>query len=92
MSYKLKLGVALAAAALALPTFAAAQDPTARPEVIVIGAVLADESEHAVDHARTDTPAMPIVYEDDASADTAANAEASTASAGANLGHGVEPE
>lgn len=96
MSYKLKLGVALAVAALALPTLAAAQDPSTRTDVVVIGAVLNSGDEVADTHAVA-TPAMPIVYEDEATANTetstaAANAEASTADASANLGHGVESE
>ena len=40
MSYKLKLGVALVVAALALPTLAAAQDPSTRTDLTIIGAVL----------------------------------------------------
>ncbi|MEZ5971644.1 MAG: hypothetical protein R3C31_07575 [Hyphomonadaceae bacterium] len=91
MSYKLKLGVALAVAALALPTLAAAQDPTTRLDVTVVGAVLTSDSEQATDRNAVATPALPIVYEDDTNAD-ASTAEASTADAAANLGHGVESE
>lgn len=93
MSYKLKLGVALAVAALALPTLAAAQDPTTRLDVTVIGAVL-NSGEEIADANAVATPAMPVVYEDEATTETAAaaNAEASTADASANLGHGVESE
>lgn len=92
MSYKLKLGVALGVAALALPTLAAAQDPTTRLDITIIGAVLTDESEQVVDRNAVETPAMPIVYEDETATEAAANAEASTAEAGVNLGHGVESE
>jgi hypothetical protein len=93
MSYKLKLGVALAVAALALPTFAAAQDPTTRLDVTVIGAVLTNESEQVADTNAVAAPELPVVYEDEAAttAETA-NTEASTGDASANLGHGVESE
>ena len=83
MSYKLKLGVALAAAALALPTLAAAQDPTTRLDITVIGAVLNDGDEIA-DANAVATPQLPVVYEDDAAAsaadDTTSNTEAAAAS------------
>lgn len=83
MSYKLKLGVALAAAALALPTLAAAQDPTTRLDITVIGAVLNDGDEVA-DANAVATPPLPVVYEDDAAAsaadDTTSNTEAAAAS------------
>lgn len=66
MSYKLKLGVALvAAAALALPTVAAAQDPSTRTDIVVIGATLSDGPEIADTNA-TPAPDAPVVYEDDA--------------------------
>ena len=95
MSYKLKLGVVLAVAALALPTLAAAQDPTTRLDITVIGAVL-NSGEETADANAVAAPAMPVVYEDEATATTestaAVNAEASTADASANLGHGVESE
>ena len=96
MSYKLKLGVALAVAALALPTLAAAQDPTTRLDVTVIGAVLTNDSEQVADTNAVAAPQLPVVYEDDASvteaASQTASVEASTADASANLGHGVESE
>lgn len=83
MSYKLKLGVALAVAALALPTLAAAQDPTTRLDITVIGAVLSDGDEVA-DANAVATPQLPVVYEDDAAAsstdDTTSNTEAAAAS------------
>ena len=93
MSYKLKLGVALAVAALALPTLAAAQDPTTRLDVTVIGAVLTNESEQVADTNAVAAPELPVVYEDEAAttAETA-NTEASTDDASANPGHGVESE
>ena len=93
MSYKLKLGVALAVAALALPALAAAQDPTTRLDVTVIGAVLTNESEQVADTNAVAAPELPVVYEDEAMASEASqNAEASTGDASANLGHGVESE
>jgi hypothetical protein len=91
MSYKLKLGVALAVAALALPTLAAAQDPTSRLDITVIGAVLTDESEQIADANAAPAAELPVVYEDEATAETA-NAEASAADASADLGHSVESE
>ncbi|MCX7358330.1 MAG: hypothetical protein NT015_09355 [Alphaproteobacteria bacterium] len=96
MSYKLKLGVALAVAALALPTLATAQDPTTRLDITVVGAVL-NNGDEVADANAVAAPALPVVYEDEAAAATetttaAANAEASTADASANLGHGVESE
>jgi hypothetical protein len=91
MSYKLKLGVALAVAALALPTLAAAQDPTSRLDITVIGAVLTDESEQIADANAVPAAELPVVYEDEATAETA-NAEASATDASADLGHSVESE
>lgn len=81
MSYKLKLGVALAVAALALPTLAMAQDPSTRTDVVVIGAVLTDDAEQVADTNAVATPQLPIVYEDDAvSSDGASDSEAAAAS------------
>lgn len=77
MSYKLKLGVALVVAALALPTLAAAQDPSTRTDLTIVGAVLTDGSEQVADTHAVATPQMPIVYEDDA----ASSADDNTASA-----------
>jgi hypothetical protein len=77
MSYKLKLGVALVVAALALPTLAAAQDPSTRTDLTIIGAVLTDDSEQVADTHAVATPQLPIVYEDDvASSATDDNASA----------------
>jgi hypothetical protein len=67
MSYKLKLGVALAVAALALPTLAAAQDPSTRTDLTIIGAVLSSGEEIA-DANAVAAPALPVVYEDEAPA------------------------
>jgi hypothetical protein len=96
MSYKLKLGVALAVAALALPTLATAQDPSSRLDITVIGAVLPDASEQVVDTNAVANPELPVVYEDETAATEAAsrtaNADASATDASANLGHGVESE
>ncbi|MBK8544268.1 MAG: hypothetical protein IPL62_12410 [Caulobacteraceae bacterium] len=78
MSYKLKLGVALVVAALALPTLAAAQDPSTRTDLTIIGAVLTDDSEQVADTHAVATPQLPIVYEDDA----ASSATDDNASAG----------
>ena len=76
MSYKMKLGVALVAvAALALPSLAAAQDPSTRTDIVVIGATLSDGAEVADTNA-TPAPDAPVVYEDDA----APNATEETAS------------
>lgn len=82
MSYKLKLGVALVVAALALPTLAAAQDPSTRTDLTIIGAVLTDDSEQVADTHAVATPQLPIVYEDDAAA-SAADDNASTGEAAA---------
>ena len=68
MSYKLKLGVALAVAALAVPALAFAQDPSTRTDLTIVGAVLTDDSEQVADTNAVATPNMPIVYEDDAAA------------------------
>jgi hypothetical protein len=81
MSYKLKLGVAIAAAALALPMLAAAQDPSTRTDIVIIGAVSSDKIE------------LPVVYEDTAQATEAeAAADESTSDSSADLGHAVESE
>jgi hypothetical protein len=82
MSYKLKLGVALAVAALALPTLAAAQDPSTRTDIVIIGATLSEGAEVA-DRNATPTPDALVVYEDDAApnaADQAADEEAAASS------------
>ena len=69
MSSKLKLGLALVAvAALALPTLAAAQDPSTRTDVVVIGATLSD-SAIVADTNATPAPSAPVVYEDEAAPD-----------------------
>jgi hypothetical protein len=81
MSYKLKLGVALAAAALALPTLAAAQDPSTRTDITVIGAVLSDDTEQVADRNVGATPEMPIVYEDDSAPEAGDTEEAAASSA-----------
>jgi hypothetical protein len=85
----LKLGVALAVAALALPTFAAAQDPSTRTDLTIIGAVLTDTTEQVADRNAVATPAMPIVYEDEAAADEAA-ADASDSAANASTATAAE--
>jgi|CXWL01.1.fsa_nt_gi hypothetical protein len=82
MSYKLKLGVAVAVAALALPSLAAAQDPSTRTDIVVIGATLSDGAEVA-DANATPAPDAPVVYEDDAApnaTDQAADEEAAAPS------------
>lgn len=66
MSYKLKLGVALAVAALALPTLAAAQDPSTRTDIVVIGATLSGDGAEVADTNAPPAPDAPVVYEDDA--------------------------
>jgi hypothetical protein len=97
MSYKLKLGVALAAAALALPTIASAQDPSTRTDLTIVGAVSADQLEYVADANAVAAPDMPIVYDDAAAAaasdePSAANAEESATDSSADLGHAVESE
>jgi len=76
MSYKLKLGVALGVAALALPTFAFAQDPSTRTDLTIVGAVSTDRLEQIADTDATPVAEMPVVYEDEAET---ANADASAA-------------
>lgn len=84
MSYKLKLGVAfVAVAALALPTLAAAQDPSTRTDIVVIGATLSDEATQVADTNAVATPNLPIVYEDEATTADEAKADESTNSAAA---------
>lgn len=68
MSYKLKLGVALGVAALALPTFAFAQDPSTRTDLTIVGAVSTDRLEQIADTNATPVAEMPVVYEDEAEA------------------------
>jgi len=84
MSYKLKLGVALVAvAALALPTVAAAQDPSTRTDIVVIGATLSGDGAEVADTNATPAPDAPVVYEDDAApnvTDQAADEEAPASS------------
>jgi hypothetical protein len=84
MSYKLKLGVALAAVALALPTLAVAQDPSTRTDIVVIGAVSSDQVEAVADTNAVAVPDMPVVYDDEAAATAEATSdEGSEASAAA---------
>lgn len=78
MSYKLKLGVALGVAALALPTFAFAQDPSTRTDLTIVGAVSTDRLEQIADSNATPVAEMPVVYEDEAET---ANADDSAAEA-----------
>ncbi|MGD9967380.1 MAG: hypothetical protein AB7T59_12720 [Hyphomonadaceae bacterium] len=94
MSYKRKLGVAIAAAALALPTLAAAQDPSTRTDIVVIGAVSSDRIEPVADTDAAPAAEMPVVYEDAAEPGAAAEAaaEESASDASANLDHAVESE
>lgn len=82
MSHKLKLGVAVAVAALALPSLAAAQDPSTRTDIVVVGATLSDGAEVADTNA-TPAPDAPVIYEDDAAqaSDEATAAEEATAAA-----------
>ncbi len=79
MTYK-TLALALAAAALALPTLAAAQDPSTRTDLTIIGAVLTENTEQVADTNAAPTSELPIVYEDE-TATEAANADASVAAA-----------
>lgn len=84
MSYKLKLGVALGVAALALPTFAFAQDPSTRTDLTIVGAVSTDRLEQIADTDATPVAEMPVVYEDEAeTANADASATDSTADAAA---------
>jgi hypothetical protein len=66
MSYKLKLGVALGVAALALPTLAFAQDPSTRTDLTIVGAVSTDRLEQIADTNATPVAEMPVVYEEEA--------------------------
>ena len=95
MSYKLKLGVAIAATVLALPTFAAAQDPSTRTDIVIIGAVSSDSIEYVADTNATPTAELPVVYEDAAQSEAPeaeAAADESTTYSSADLGHAVETE
>lgn len=95
MSYKLKLGVAIAVVALALPTLAAAQDPSTRTDITIIGAVSADQVEYVADTNATTVAELPIVYDDEAQAtetQAAAAADESTSDSRAHLGQTVESE
>jgi len=86
MTNKLKLALVLAAA-LTLPTIAAAQDPSTRTDLTIIGAVLTDGSEQVADTNAVPAAELPVVYEDEAAA-----AEASATDASADLSHAVEAE
>lgn len=81
MSYKLKLGVALGVAALALPTLAFAQDPSTRTDLTIVGAVSTDRLEQIADTNATPVAEMPVVYEDEAEA--AADESATDSATGA---------
>ena len=89
MSYKLKLGVALGVAALALPALAVAQDPSTRTDLVIVGAIQSDGAEQIADVNAVETADMPVVYEDAAEGTTV---EASASDASADLGHTVEAE
>ncbi|MEZ5957145.1 MAG: hypothetical protein R3C27_08060 [Hyphomonadaceae bacterium] len=78
MSYRLKLGVALAVAALALPTLAAAQDPSTRTDLTIVGAINSDSVEQVADTSATPAPDAPVVYEDDDAPNVAEEASASS--------------
>lgn len=94
MSYKLKLALTLAAA-LALPTIAAAQDPSTRTDITVIGAVSANNVEYVADTHAAPTTELPIVYDDSDAAITEeakAVAEEPTADSGAELGRAADSE
>lgn len=95
MSYKLKLGVALAIAALALPTLAAAQDPSTRTDLTIIGAVSSDKIEPVADTNAAPAAEMPVVYEDEAANNEATEtvtAEALASDSSTDLDHAVESE
>jgi|GEM_PF-3612395 len=93
MSHKLKLGVALVVAALALPTIAAAQDPSTRTDLTIIGAVSTENTEQIADAHATPAPDAPVVYEDAAPSSTAARDEAETSiAAAADLSNAVEAQ
>lgn len=91
MSYKLKLGVALGIAALALPALAFAQDPSTRTDLVIVGAIQSDNVEQIADVNAVETADMPVVYEDAALTEQA-SAETSASDASADLGHAVEAE
>jgi hypothetical protein len=91
MSYKLKLGVALGVAALALPALAFAQDPSTRTDLVIVGAIQSDNLEQIADVNAVETAEMPVVYEDAAITEEV-SAEASASDASADLGHAVEAE
>ena len=91
MSYKLKLGVALSVAALALPAIAFAQDPSTRTDLVIVGAIQSDTVEQIADVNAVETTDMPVVYEDAAVTDEA-GADSSPSDASADLGHTVEAE
>lgn len=82
MSYKLKLGVALGVAVLALPTLAFAQDPSTRTDLTIVGAVSTDRLEQIADTNATPVAEMPVVYEDEAEA---ANTDESATDASADV-------
>jgi len=88
MSYKLKLGVVLGVAALALPALAFAQDPSTRTDLVIVGAIQSDSVEQIADVNAVDTAEIPVVYEDAEEA----TAEASASDASADLSHAVEAE
>lgn len=88
MSHKLKLGVALVVAALALPTIAAAQDPSTRTDLTIIGAVSTESVEQIADAHAVPAPDAPVVYEDAAPSD---EGETSVAAA-ADLSNAVETQ
>ncbi|MGE0663111.1 MAG: hypothetical protein AB7H66_13490 [Hyphomonadaceae bacterium] len=94
MSYKLKLGVAIAAAVLALPALASAQDPSTRTDIVIIGAVSSDKIEPVADANAAPAAEMPVVYEDaaESEAEAEAAAEESVSDSRADLGHAVESE
>jgi hypothetical protein len=94
MSHTVKL-VVLAAATLALPATAAAQDPSTRTDLTVIGAVSSENVEYVADENATDAAELPIVYDDAPPADVEAETDTagpSAADAGADLGDAVESE
>lgn len=84
--------LALAIAALALPTLAMAQDPSTRTDLTIVGAVSADKVEATIDANATPVAELPIVYEDETSTQAAASAEESAAASSANLGQSVQSE
>lgn len=92
MSYKLKLGVALGVAALALPALAFAQDPSTRTDLVIVGAVQAENVEYVADANAVAAPDMPVVYDDAPAAAEEATAEESASDSSADLSHAVEAE